>query len=290
MWGDICALLADPARVEQEYQRRAAGEEAEGAAAEGEALAKRVAAVQRGISRLIDSYSEGLLEKEEFEPRLRAARARLARLEAEAQAQADAAARQAELRLVLGKFQEFADSLQTGLKEASWTTRREVIRAVVKQVEIGDEDVRIVYRVPPVPFVERPEGGGLQHCGRRRVPFFLPFFLLSPGSSPPTAALRQASEPSVRTVRTGYRRVEGQRQIGVAPAAWNCSLETKGCRLSQPGKRLHPTTNPPDAADSFHEGAAAEPVVGLPQGRFKIRATFPYAGAAPGRSSSEASV
>ena len=73
VWGDICALLADPARVEQEYQRRAAGEEAEGAAAEGEALAKRVAAVQRGISRLIDSYSEGLLEKEEFEPRLRAA-------------------------------------------------------------------------------------------------------------------------------------------------------------------------------------------------------------------------
>jgi site-specific DNA recombinase len=170
VWGDICALLADPSRVEQEYQRRAAGEEAAGAATEGAALAKRVVAVQRGISRLIDSYTEGLLEKEEFEPRLRAARGRLARLEAEVQAQADAAARQAELRLVLGKFQEFADSIRTGLAEASWTIRREVIRALVKRVEIGDEEVRIVYRVPPVPFVERPEGGDLQHCGRCQEP------------------------------------------------------------------------------------------------------------------------
>ncbi len=91
VWGDICVLLADPARVEQEYQRCAAGEEAEGAAAEGEALAKRVAAVQRDISRLIDSYSEGLLEKEEFEPRLRAAGARGWAVGSGGQAQADAA-------------------------------------------------------------------------------------------------------------------------------------------------------------------------------------------------------
>ena len=170
VWEDVCALLADPSRVEQEYQRRACGAESSEAAEEGEALAKRVAAVRRSISRLIDSYSEGLLEKEEFEPRLRSSRERLARLEAEASSQADAAERQAELRLVLGQLQEFADRLRTGLSKASWSTRREVIRALVKQIELEESEVRIVYRVPPVPFVERPEGGELQHCGRSREP------------------------------------------------------------------------------------------------------------------------
>lgn len=168
VWRDVCALLSDPARVEQEYERRLRGSAVEGSGADREALAKRVAAVKRGISRLIDGYSEGLLEKGEFEPRLRAARERLARLEAEARAEADEAARRADLRLVVGQIQEFAEGINSGLREADWATRREVIRALVKQVEVGDEEVRIVYRVPPVPFVDRPEGGVLQDCGRGR--------------------------------------------------------------------------------------------------------------------------
>ena len=168
VWADGCALLADPARVEQEYQRRLQTGPAGAGGTEGEALAKRINGVKKSIGRLIDSYSEGLLEKEEFEPRLRGARARLALLEAEAQAQADEAARRAELRLVIGQLQEFAAGVQTGLQEAEWGTRREVIRALVKRIEVGDEEVRIVYRVPPVPFVERPEGGVLQDCGGGR--------------------------------------------------------------------------------------------------------------------------
>jgi site-specific DNA recombinase len=149
VWDDVCALLAEPARIEQEYQRRLADGPADAAGAEGPALAKRIAGVQKAISRLIDGYSEGLLEKAEFEPRLRSARERLARLQAEARTQADAAARRAELRLVIGQLQEFAARLTSGLRAADEATRREVIRALVKQIEVGDEEVQIVYRVPP---------------------------------------------------------------------------------------------------------------------------------------------
>src|SRR5438067_2062392 len=84
---------------------------------------------------------------------------------------ASAAAQRAELRLVIGKLQEFAEGVASGLRDADWTTRREVIRALVKHIEISDEEIRIIYRVPPVPFVERPEGGVLQDCPRRRVLF-----------------------------------------------------------------------------------------------------------------------
>ena len=42
--------------------------------------------------------------------------------------------------------------------------------ALVKQIEVSDEQVRIVYRVNTVPFVEAPNGGVSQDCRRRADP------------------------------------------------------------------------------------------------------------------------
>src|SRR5262249_14582643 len=85
----------------------------------------------------------------------------------EAQDEAEEEAQEQELRLVIGQLQEFAERVQNGLAEADWSTRREIIRALVKRVEVDKEEVRVVYRVSPSPFVERPDGGILQDCGRR---------------------------------------------------------------------------------------------------------------------------
>ena len=122
--------------------------------------------VKRGIARLIDAYSEGLLDKSEFEPRVRRAKERLAELEKQAKVQADLEEQQRELRLVIGRLQEFAERVREGLNGADWSTRREIIRTLVKRVEIGDDDVRVIYRVDVSPFVEGPEGGRLPYCWR----------------------------------------------------------------------------------------------------------------------------
>jgi len=60
------------------------------------------------LQRLIDAYSEGLVDPGEFEPRLRAGRERLARLREGVQAEEAAAAQEHELRLVIGCLQAFA--------------------------------------------------------------------------------------------------------------------------------------------------------------------------------------
>jgi site-specific DNA recombinase len=116
---------------------------------------------------MIDAYGEGLVDKEEFEPRVRAFRERLCRLEAEARQQQELEAQERELRLVIGRLQEFAERVKAGLEEADWSTRREIIRALVKRVEVGAEEVRVVYRVNLAPFAEGPEGGLLPDCRRR---------------------------------------------------------------------------------------------------------------------------
>ena len=164
VWQDVRALLREPQRIEREYQRRLEDPKAStGGHAELPTMIQRV---ERGIARLIDAYQDGLLERPDFESRIQRARERLDKLRTEAKMQAELVSQEEQLRLVIGCLQDFAGRIQEGLEDADWTTRREIIRAVVKRVEVGLEDVRVVYRVNPAPFVEGPERGRMQHCWR----------------------------------------------------------------------------------------------------------------------------
>jgi len=169
VWRDVCQLLHEPGKLEAEYERRLRGQEE--VTPRCHSLSARIGQLKRGLARLIDAYSDGLLEKEEFEPKIRQAKQRLSRLEAEAKQLANEEGQRAELRLVIGKLEEFAERMERGLEEADWATQREIIRALVKRIEVSDHQVRIVYRVNTVPFVKAPNGGIAQDCWKRGVPF-----------------------------------------------------------------------------------------------------------------------
>jgi site-specific DNA recombinase len=167
VWQDVCALLNDPARLTQEYQRRLQSPSERTGTRPTEAVTALLQKVKRGIGRLIDAYQDGLLDKTEFEPRLRGAKQRLARLEAEAQTQSTAQAQEEELRLVIGHLHEFSERVGSGLATADWDTRRAILKALVKRIEVGQEQVRVVYRVNTPPFAQSPQGGNSRHCGSR---------------------------------------------------------------------------------------------------------------------------
>jgi hypothetical protein len=38
------------------------------------------------------------------------------------------------------------------------------MRALIKHVEVGEDGVRVVYKVQPCPFESGPQGGRSQHC------------------------------------------------------------------------------------------------------------------------------
>ena len=166
IWQEVCGLLEEPERLEQEYRRRVAPPEDDGRGSVDSQLGK----LRQGLARLIDSYAEGLIEKAEFEPRIMRLRQRIAGLEEQAEQLAQAANLQYELRLILGKLETFAAQVRDGLVGADWLTQRELIRALVKRVEIGENEVNVVFRVEPDPLVESPDRGVLQHCGRRDNP------------------------------------------------------------------------------------------------------------------------
>jgi site-specific DNA recombinase len=132
-------------------------------------LDKQIAKLHQGINRLIDGYSEGYIDKGELEPRIRRFKERLQSLESQAEQLRDERHRQAELQLIIGRLEEFSEKVSAGLERSDWTSRRELIRTLVKRIEIDRERVNVVFRV------EDTMGGAetrpfLQHCRRGDFP------------------------------------------------------------------------------------------------------------------------
>jgi len=166
VWEDVRSLLHDPQRVSEEFERRLNRDEPLALAVRQ--LESQLQKVRRAITRLIDAYEDGLLNKCEFEPRIKNSKERLAKLESESSRLAEAQAEESELRLAVGHLEEFSKYVCDGLETITWSDKREIIRALVKRVEIGREEVRVIYRVSAPPFVSGPaSGASLQDCLRR---------------------------------------------------------------------------------------------------------------------------
>lgn len=128
-------------------------------------LDKQITKLRQGISRLIDGYSEGYIDKGEFEPRIRRFKERLQILESQAAQFRDERQRQAELQLIIGRLEEFSAKVSAGLERCDWSGRRELIRTLVKRIEIEHERVNVVLRVEDT--MGDPETRPfLQHCRR----------------------------------------------------------------------------------------------------------------------------
>ncbi len=132
-----------------------------------ECLQGDVHKVRQSIGRLIDAYTAGLIETRDFEPRMQRLKERLAKLEGDLRLLTEQARQEEELRVVFSRVEDVAEQMKAGLTSADWGQKREILRALLKRVEVDKETLRLVYKVPLDPFVESPAGGKLQDCGTR---------------------------------------------------------------------------------------------------------------------------
>ncbi|WP_406724642.1 recombinase family protein [Streptomyces sp. GD-15H] len=165
VWERVVALLADPALVRAELERRLVRmRDAEPVRARQERLHQQVAAVDAALNRLIGAYQEDLITREELReraPALRAKRQNLhGRLEALAARLVD---QQAYLRLA-ENLEGFLARLHESARTASVLERQRVLRAVVKEVRIGPGTITIRHSIPSTD--PDPTPGYLLQCGR----------------------------------------------------------------------------------------------------------------------------
>jgi site-specific DNA recombinase len=183
VWQQVEMVLEDPQRVTAEHDRRAAAARDGKSREDVDALNRQIARLRRGVDRLIDGYAEEIIEVDEFRPRLIGLKQRLARLQAERDTVTVEHEAERSLQLVIGRLSEFAGRVRTGLESLDWQGRREIIRALVRRIEIDCDQVEVVFRIPGLP---PPSGDGLrngddggagpkpaairQHCGRSYHP------------------------------------------------------------------------------------------------------------------------
>ncbi|MGA8612638.1 MAG: recombinase family protein, partial [Xanthobacteraceae bacterium] len=170
VWNDVRALLADPKRIEDELHRRLEAESDDPQRQSERKLGAQIDKLRRGMARLIDAYEEGLVDKGEFEPRIKSCRERLSQLEPQLQSEVDRQTSAREMRLVIENLETFAQRVTSGLDQADWTSRQEIIRTLVKRIEIAPEQVKVVYKVDIRdirPFDRSPDRGVLHYCPRR---------------------------------------------------------------------------------------------------------------------------
>jgi site-specific DNA recombinase len=168
VWNDVRSLLSDPGRVEHELRRRIEGDEPDAQQQAEKKLAAQIEKVRRAIARLIDAYGEGLMDKSEFEPRIKSARVQLSQWQEQLQQQIDQQAQAREMKLMIDNLQTFSQQVHSGLENADWPTRRQIITTLDKRVEIEPNQVTIVYRVYLSPFDRSPNRGILHYCLTRQ--------------------------------------------------------------------------------------------------------------------------
>ncbi len=171
VWREVERLLHDPAQIATEYQRRLDEAQRHGTDDPDLAAAEaQLAKLRRGMGRLIDGYAEGLIERAEFEPRIAGFRQRIEGWDKQIKAMRDEAALQATLSLVIGRLEDFAQRVHERMAKVDWLMQRELIRLLVKRVEIDHDDVNVVFRtdgIPPMLDPISPEQNSFwQDCGR----------------------------------------------------------------------------------------------------------------------------
>jgi site-specific DNA recombinase len=163
VWAEVCALLDDPRRVEEEYARRWSVVQAATPPAAAQANTAHLSKLRQGLARLIDSYTEGFISKDEFEPRITRLRQRIAQFEDALRSERDEVSALREMHLLLGRMEEFAVHVRTGLADANWQLRRDILRALVKRIDVTDEHVTVVFRVAAWALGPAPPNPSWQH-------------------------------------------------------------------------------------------------------------------------------
>lgn len=180
MWQQVVELLKHPERLEKEHERRLDLLQQDKKVNNNDdtiTLKKQKNSLDKGQSRLIDSYAEGLIDKEDFEPKIRQLKSKIQQINQQIEACQHHEVNQMELFLVMSRLEEFAKTVAGSLDSTDFNSQREIIRALVKRVEIYKEEVNIVFRIEPQNYlsgnngISTIKGKFMQHCKRSDFTF-----------------------------------------------------------------------------------------------------------------------
>ena len=162
VWEEVKKMLKNPQRIFEEYQRRLVELEKSPIDEAYTSLEKRKIKLEKGISLLIDSYAQQYITKDEFEPRIQTMRQILKTTQEQKNKLVEKNNLTKEIELVVTNLENFVVGIDENLDKLDWHGKRDMIRCVVKRIEIGNEEINVVYKVNKLS--EYKNNGSAQHC------------------------------------------------------------------------------------------------------------------------------
>jgi site-specific DNA recombinase len=175
VWAQVVALLENPELIKAEIERRLQALRAEHPASHRrDGLQRDLTRAQGALRRLIDGYQEQLITLEELRARTPELRKREATLRAELDV-LDAQLHDAETYLKLTEtLDAFRARLSANAEKLTIEQRQEIVRLVVREVLLGDDDVTVRHSIPiptggqPGSSLLRSQSQGAAGRGQRR--------------------------------------------------------------------------------------------------------------------------
>ena len=118
------------------------------------------------FSLLIDSYTQQYITKSEFEPRIKSMRLKLNTIQEQQKKLIKQQNLTKELELIVNNLEDFSSGITSKIDSLNWSSKRDMIRQIVKRIELGENEINIVYRVDHLTD-NSTDATSIQHCCNR---------------------------------------------------------------------------------------------------------------------------
>jgi site-specific DNA recombinase len=164
VWEEIKILLKEPQKIISAYEDYLSESKQTSLKNENSKLESQIKKLNEGISRLIDSYTEGIINKNEFEPKIKMLRKKLEIVNEQSSNLSNIKNLKEEMNIAMVNLTQFKKHINNGLKRADWETKREIIKLLIKRVEIGKNNIEIVFKINQSNYINNKQKENLPNC------------------------------------------------------------------------------------------------------------------------------
>jgi site-specific DNA recombinase len=151
VWTEVIRLLEDPTLIQQELDRRlAAARSSDPSKRREQSLQRELTRIAKSIDRLINAYQEELVSLDQLRERMPSLRQREHALRTELQSIADQANDRAAFLRLAETLTAFLARLRSAADTLDVIERQRIVRLVVKEVLVGDDNIIIRHSIPAV--------------------------------------------------------------------------------------------------------------------------------------------
>jgi site-specific DNA recombinase len=148
VWQSVSALLRDPHLLVEHYQLRQVQDPSTSEQHERQRLHRKLTTLRREEQRLIDAYQASVIDLADLQVRCERIAEERTRMEARLAALKQQQEETNQQVVLMATLEEFCQNIRAALDTPSFATKQRILRLVVDQIVVTDEQITIKHMIP----------------------------------------------------------------------------------------------------------------------------------------------